>query len=154
MHFATAAAGPLPTGWLARHDLERLLAHPWPGNTRELRSVAEQSTLGGPTCTLPDLHSPHAPAPIPSPAPDILAVLRDHRWQIRPAADALGMARNTLKRRMEELGVTRAVDLDPALIQRVMADRGSVGAAAMALRVSEVGLRRRIKLLGLPLSPR
>ena len=109
--------------------MECLLAHAWPGNIRELRNVVRTALALSSDCTLHLEHLPlamrrHAasvgaapasaalPAPLAGPAADgepgvaeIMALLQHHRWNISHAAEALGVSRNTLYRRMHRLGI-------------------------------------------------
>jgi transcriptional regulator with GAF, ATPase, and Fis domain len=67
---------------------------------------------------------PAPPAPPPSPAraaadtgderDRLRAALEQHRWSRTETANALGMSRSTLWRRMRELGLARAARFDPA----------------------------------------
>ena len=79
----------------------------------------------------------------------IADALAAHDWKIRQAAEALGIGRNTLKRRMAALGLKRPGDLEAAEIRSAIETEGNLVAAARALRVSEAGLRRRMSELGL-----
>jgi predicted TIM-barrel enzyme len=94
--------------------LRRLMAHPWPGNLRELREVllrAATETREG-RITAPMLERLLGPAPGPAPpeALDerawILDALRRHRFRRGETAAFLGIARKTLYNRMRRLGLT------------------------------------------------
>jgi len=167
-HFAQGTARTLhgmalPPDWLQRKDMQRLLRHPWPGNTRELRGVAEQcaATSGAAArCRLPtfDLPAPPEPdavqqAPLPPQLPGddqrLLQCLQDNSWRMKPTAAQLGIGRNTLKRRMVALGIPRAAELSADTIQSALASQGSLAAAAWSLRVSERGLAAQMRALGL-----
>ncbi len=93
----------------------RLLAHPWPGNLRELRNVLDYAAS---VCTegriglddLPELRSADTPAraasaPPASTEPDWLQALREHHWNVSEVARQLGLSRMTLYRRMQRAGV-------------------------------------------------
>ncbi len=150
----------LPTevgvGWLGRQVIVALLAHRWPGNSRELRSVARRlvaESANLPRCGLPRFldwaptkpsgeGEPHAPEP------DLEEALQRHGWRLQPTAAALGIGRNTLKRRMAEAGLRRAVDLGVEEIRRALEDAdGDVERAALSLRVAPRALRMRIPSL-------
>jgi len=104
-------------------SLRALLAHPWPGNVRELENALEYAVTvaRGQTLQPEDLPpevegavpAPRgAPAPGAHPAPDgerdrILAQLELTHWRVSQAAEALGMSRTTLWRKMRELGLHR-----------------------------------------------
>jgi len=168
VHFARATAREmfgveLPDAWLRRSDAERLLAHTWPGNSRELRALAQRVAADhgtDPTARLPALVADAQVAATPRTAPPavhrarteadrIADALAAHDWKIRQAAEALGIGRNTLKRRMAALGLKRPGDLEAAEIRSAIETEGNLVAAARALRVSEAGLRRRMSELGL-----
>ncbi len=156
VHFAQATAREmygveLPDGWLRREDVYALLQHTWPGNSRELRALAQrcaadQGTV--PVATLPPL-STGTPAEATIDEDPLLAALEAHDWKLRPTAAALGIGRNTLKRRMADQGLRRVSDLDAGELRQALATYGSVQAAAGALRVSQRGLQLRLGELGL-----
>jgi transcriptional regulator of acetoin/glycerol metabolism len=111
--------------------MECLLAYAWPGNIRELRNVVRTALALSSDATVHLEHLPPAMrravgaaagdiAPgLPAPAAmaaagasaaepgsaQILALLQQHRWNISHAAQALGVSRNTLYRRMHRLGI-------------------------------------------------
>lgn len=106
---------------------QRLIAHHWPGNVRELANVMERAALlvDGPTVTAPaldlgswDVVSPVAsgPAAAPTtvePATSLDGAMAEHlrvtlertRWNISRSAALLGISRNTLRARIERLGL-------------------------------------------------
>jgi transcriptional regulator with GAF, ATPase, and Fis domain len=115
--------------------MDRLVRYVWPGNVRELQNVVERAVIlaTGPTVEIgPDLLGTGtsvgraAPASPPSSEPggrDLDAVLRDVEtrhvraaleragWVIegaRGAARILGLHPNTLRSRIEKLGIRRS----------------------------------------------
>jgi DNA-binding NtrC family response regulator len=111
--------------------LAALTAHAWPGNVRELQNVVERAVLlgRGPRIELADL-PPRITAGSPLPAagslgrplkaaldgPErqiILDALQSHNWNRHATADALGINRTTLYKKMKRLGLqeTRAASL-------------------------------------------
>ena len=112
--------------------LERLKQHRWPGNVRELRNVCERmAIMSGDRITLadvPEVVGPRAPAPPGAGAGDlsrygevplrelrelverdyILKKLEAHDWNITQAAQALGIERTNLHKKMKQHGLSRA----------------------------------------------
>lgn len=104
---------------LSDEALEVLLAYHYPGNLRELRNILEQavmvcrervigpghlpSFLGGQT--RPEAAPPPAMAPGRDERQAILWALERHGWRRRAAAQALGMDRTTLWRKMRRHGL-------------------------------------------------
>ena len=111
----------LPPKTLSREAQERLLAHPWPGNVRELSNVLERVALltDGAVVTADVLELPAsvredtAPAPVAPPPRSLDDALREHMravlqqtgWNISRTAAVLGITRNTVRARMEKLGL-------------------------------------------------
>ena len=119
----------LPPKQLAPEARAVLLAHSWPGNVRELANtmvraaimtdalLVDAGTLG------PMLHTPErAPAPDLRSSPStfrgqlddfershLLAALACSAWNTSQAARVLGIARNTLRYRIEKYGLQRPV---------------------------------------------
>ncbi len=170
--------------WVGRRVIETLLKHPWPGNVRELRNVAVQTALESaqsPQAALPAhfvaeqrarsgaLSDPVAVLREVSGAPSavegrdwavppqaLVAALKRHQWRVRPAADELGVARNTVYAMMGRLGIRRPGDLTRDDILRAVDAEGTSDAAVVArrLQVSERGLKLRLRALGLVLEDR
>ena len=84
---------------------------------------------------------------------ELLVALKENRWHIRATAEALNISRPNLYRLMELSPTVRtAQQLDSEEIQAAVAiARGDLDAAAFALEVSTLGLKRRMKALGLSL---
>jgi len=110
--------------------MERLLAYPWPGNIRELQNVLERSVILAegpvleidPTMLPSPLSTAEAAPPTPATTPGslpsleeverlhILAALERTGWVIdgpRGAASILKLHPNTLRSRMDRLGLKR-----------------------------------------------
>ena len=84
---------------------------------------------------------------------ELLAALREHRWHVQKTAAALGISRPNLYRLMDASPSVRvAGELEADEIQAaVEAADGDLDAAALGLEVSTLGLKRRMKVLGLDL---
>lgn len=82
---------------------------------------------------------------------ELLAALEGNRWQLAPTATALGVSRSTLYRLIEGSSkVRKASELGREEIKRALErSDGNIHAAALALRVSPQGLKRRARSLGL-----
>jgi two-component system, NtrC family, nitrogen regulation response regulator GlnG len=140
--------------WISRGFVETLLDNTWLGNTRELRGFIER-------CVEQHLHAAAIPQPDfelkppiqPMDAPQALCTLEESlaraNYSLTAAAAALGISRNTLKRRMEAEGLRRPVDLDAEEIRAAVHRESGIRAASRALHVSERGLRLRMTDLGL-----
>jgi transcriptional regulator with AAA-type ATPase domain/tetratricopeptide (TPR) repeat protein len=113
----------LPPKTLSPEAQEQLLAHPWPGNVRELSNVLERVALltDGPVVTAEVLELPAplreepaaSPGPVVPPAASLDDALRGHLravllqtgWNISRTASVLGITRNTVRARIEKLGL-------------------------------------------------
>jgi DNA-binding NtrC family response regulator len=121
-HFTTRAASKLGRDVrLSAEVVERLLRYPWPGNVRELENAIERAVIltRGDTITPEDL-PPHVAAGLnlgPSPAlprqttlaemerDHILLTLERFGRNHSAAAEALGIGRTTLWRKLKEYGI-------------------------------------------------
>jgi DNA-binding NtrC family response regulator len=103
---------------LSAEALSALSRHPWPGNVRELRNVIEQAVLLTPgTVVTPEDLNLRAPPPMEHPVtarslPEnekqlIVSALEQARGNVTDAAATLGISRDTLRYRMERLGLSR-----------------------------------------------
>ena len=123
-HFLVRAAAKLGrTLRLSPGALERLLRYPWPGNVRELENAIERAAILARTETVePDDLPPHVSAGLqlgPSPAlprqitlaeaerAHILTTLERFGRNHSGAAEALGIGRTTLWRKLKEYGIER-----------------------------------------------
>ena len=123
-HFLGRAAAKLGrTLRLSAAALERLLRYPWPGNVRELENAIERAAILARTESVePDDLPPHVSSGLqlgPSPAlPDQISLADAERVHILTtlerfgrnhsgAAEALGIGRTTLWRKLKEYGIER-----------------------------------------------
>jgi DNA-binding NtrC family response regulator len=124
-HFLARAAGKLGRELrLAPPALERLLRYPWPGNVRELENAVERAAILSRSDRVePDDLPPHVSAGLqlgPSPAlprqisladaerAHILQTLERFGRNHSGAAEALGIGRTTLWRKLKEYGLDRS----------------------------------------------
>ncbi len=167
---------PAEQPWPPADLVARLVEHDWPGNVRQLRNVTRrlliarrdglgEKEIGRLVEELLAEPASHPPAPsLPSPNParrfrkslevsesELLAALESHRWQLQPAAEALGVSRPTLYRLIESCSrIRKAAELESAEIEEALEHCGRDPlAAASRLRVSPQGLKRRMTRLGL-----
>ena len=120
LHPGLDDGGPAPELSVAARA--RLLAHPWPGNLRELRnaldyarSVASDGEIG--LADLPDALRPHERRSAErcaagDEAAQLLQQLRQARWNVSAVARAQGLSRMTLYRRMKRWGIESPNRLD------------------------------------------
>jgi DNA-binding NtrC family response regulator len=123
-HFLARAAAKLGrTLRLSPSAIERLLRYPWPGNVRELENAIERAAILSRTEAVePDDLPPHVSAGLqlgPSPAlPQQITLAEAERAHILTtlerfgrnhsgAAEALGIGRTTLWRKLKEYGIER-----------------------------------------------
>jgi formate hydrogenlyase transcriptional activator len=118
---------------IPEQTIRSLVAHPWPGNIRQLRNVIERAVILSPDSVLrvalSDLQTNSAPVSNLGSArqsqdqrdirsilkqierQQILAALEESRWVVagsNGAANRLGMKRSTLQARMQKLGIVRS----------------------------------------------
>jgi two-component system, NtrC family, nitrogen regulation response regulator NtrX len=112
---------------------ERLKQYRWPGNVRELRNVCERmAIMSGDAIAAPDVPEVVAPRAAATPPPPgasdlsrygavplrelrdlverdyILKKLEEHDWNITQAAQALGVERTNLHKKIKQHGLSRA----------------------------------------------
>jgi DNA-binding NtrC family response regulator len=106
---------------LSADALDRLMAHSWPGNVRELRHAVERAVILGAGAMLEAADfslsaTSRGEAVAPSPAAEsarldamekdaIVRVLQANKGNVSRAADALGLTRASLYRRMQKYGL-------------------------------------------------
>src|SRR5512133_3703632 len=111
---------------------DRLRGHRWPGNVRELRNVCERMVImSGERITAADIPEGGGPRAAPAPPPGaadlsrygevplkdlrdlverdyIVQKLEEHDWNITQAAQALGVERTNLHKKIKQHGLSRA----------------------------------------------
>ncbi|HEV8582733.1 MAG TPA: sigma-54 dependent transcriptional regulator [Thermoanaerobaculia bacterium] len=81
---------------------------------------------------------------------EIVEALRASRWEIKPAAERLGVSRPSLYLLIEKFpSIRKAADLSRAEILEARELYGDLDAAAERLEVSKKGLQQRMKQLGM-----
>jgi two-component system nitrogen regulation response regulator GlnG len=169
---------PYAEPWLPAPLAVRLVCHGWPGNIRQLHNVTRQLVIGsrGEPCLRMDLPivreldavapaSATAPASAPALAPggpprrrsaevtasELLAALRASGWDVKAAAERLGVARSSVYDLIERCpNIRTAGDLAVEEIARCFHEcGGDLDRMARRLEVSRRALRRRVNELGL-----
>ena len=102
--------------------MDVLMAYPWPGNVRELKNLVERLVI---VCPSPKIETHHLPPEVFRGAPRspqkpyeslqearsayerefVLRKLEENRWNMTKAAQALGLERSHLYRKMRALGI-------------------------------------------------
>jgi two-component system NtrC family response regulator len=101
-----------PPRRVAPAAMARLLAHAWPGNLRELRSVVERTLLRADQDPIEsfELESwsgiANAPATASAGSAESVRALVEHRGRLVAAAAALGVSPRTLQRRLRAGGIS------------------------------------------------
>ncbi len=176
-----ASGDPDREPWLPVSIALRLVRYRWPGNIRQLRNVTRQLVIGsrgGPPRRLPaglaaELDANAAPVTVAAdelmdvtaakppavarrrPAaitePELIAALRTHAWDLKAAADHLGIPRASIYDLIARSpNVHTAGKLTPAEIERCHREcAGDLDRMAERLEVSRRALGRRVKELGL-----
>ena len=163
--------------WIAANLVARLCRYHWPGNVRQLRNLIWQLVIdnrgGARIEDSPrldrllaeaepddDEHEPgdsrekaepraSARRPADITEPEMLAAMEACRWDVAAAARRLGISRPSLYALIRKSSQVRtAEDLEVNDITRAIGEAGGdVDRAAVALRVSVRGLRRRLSRL-------
>jgi two-component system nitrogen regulation response regulator NtrX len=117
-----AAENNLPPRRLTPEAQSMLIDHPWPGNVRELRNLMERLTILSPpenldasliSASLLVRAEPPVSVQTLSCARDssershILATLNAHHWEMEATANALGIHRSSLFRKLKRLGIEK-----------------------------------------------
>ena len=166
--------GPARRPWLPAPLAATLARYDWPGNVRQLRNVVrqlvithrdvEQVVMGGSVEALLAQHSAMDPAPQELPAPagapsqrkpaevseeELVAALREQRFELQATAAALGISRPSLYNLIAKSSRIRtAADLDgEEIVACHERHGGDPTAMAAELEVSEKALRRRLARL-------
>jgi two-component system nitrogen regulation response regulator GlnG len=112
--------------------------------------VALESTFQVPS---PPRRKPAAEYRVPSEVPEaeVLEALRSNRWEVKQAAEHLGISRPSLYVLMERFGsIRKASDLEKEEILAIRAEcGGNLDAMVTRLEVSKRGLQQRMKQLGI-----
>ncbi len=163
--------------WLRAEIVARLSSYDWPGNVRQLLNVTRQIVItsrGEDQARLPEtveiLLDRARPAPAsPGPSPrvpssraerrkpsqidddELVELLRAHRFNLRAAAAAVAISPTSLYALVEKCPrLRKPADIDRSEIEASLERAGGdVDAAAFELEVSSLGLKRRLKDLGL-----
>jgi two-component system, NtrC family, nitrogen regulation response regulator GlnG len=168
---------PYAEPWVPAALAAQLLRHPWPGNIRQLRNVTRQLVIGsrGQNVLRPDVALFQDPLREETPAPqapdagpparrkasgiteeELLAALRASAWDLKAAAQRLGVPRPSLYDLIDKCpNVRTAGDLSPEELTRAFhACAGDLDQMVQRLEVSRRALARRLKELGLEPSAR
>jgi transcriptional regulator with AAA-type ATPase domain len=168
-HFLRQEHSPSPSPAL----VTQLCCHDWPGNIRQLAHVVRRIAIGLRAGEVPSFEALAGAAPAPAaqtpaaapaagPAPprvriaelsdqDIVDALDSHGWEIQAAAQALGMSRPSLYKRLEQHSSIRRVEAIPAaeIARALQLDDGDLTRSASRLRTPREALRRHLRGAGL-----
>jgi transcriptional regulator with AAA-type ATPase domain/tetratricopeptide (TPR) repeat protein len=158
----------LPPRTLTADARAALLRHAWPGNVRELANTMERVALlsdgeaiGAEALDLgvppgqagepPRDRPARASAPrAPDEREPLLEALRQTGWNVTAAAERLGLTRNTLRYRMQSLGL-EAERPAPRARRAEAADAGPGGVSAETPPDRAEGARRHLSFVGVSL---
>ncbi|RKG84427.1 sigma 54-interacting transcriptional regulator [Corallococcus terminator] len=158
--------------WLPTSLALRLLRFAWPGNIRQLRNITRQLVIGSrgqPVLRLDprlagELEASVVAGPVANPpaavvrrkstevtGEELLAALREHQWDLKLAADRLGIPRSSIYDAIDKHpNIRRAGTLTAEEITACHQEcAGDLDAMVRRLEVSKRALNRRIKELGL-----
>jgi two-component system, NtrC family, nitrogen regulation response regulator GlnG len=166
--------------WLPAALAVRLVRFSWPGNVRQLRNLTRQIVIGSrglaglqanprieqeleaSASPMPGRPAPEAPPAQQEPSParrkpsevpdaELLAALRGTAWDLKAAAERLGITRPSLYMLIDRSPSLRTVgDLSSEEITRCFHEcKGDLDAMVQRLEVSKRGLQRRVRELGL-----
>lgn len=124
-------------------------------DTRQPAARASVHAQPSPEPARPASPTPSRRSPQEISDPELVAALRANRWEPRPTAEQLGISRAALYLLIDACPLTRkAADLaSPEIEEALCQNAGSLAKAASHLEVSEEGLKRRMKKLGLRPTP-
>ncbi|EPX64808.1 hypothetical protein D187_000230 [Cystobacter fuscus DSM 2262] len=166
---------PYAEPWLSASLAVRLLRYSWPGNIRQLRNLTRQlvigsrgqpvlqldSRLAGELDATGPVQKPAEPAAPPTAVArrkstevtgdELLSALRRHAWDLKSAADALGIPRSSIYDLIDKHpNIRRAGTLSAEEIAACHREcGGDLDAMVQRLEVSKKALNRRLKELGL-----
>jgi two-component system nitrogen regulation response regulator GlnG len=121
---------------------------------RELGKVAAPPPAAGHSVHVPRAAEARAVVPRRRPSEvseqELRDALRAHSWDLKPAADQLGVPRTSIYDLMARYGIPTAGDLSVEALTRCHQEcQGDLDAMVQRLEVSKQALRRRIRELGL-----
>lgn len=146
--------------------ISQLLTFNWPGNVRQLRNVARQVVIDSRDCRALQLDTqllsilkprlnPTAPAganrkPNTISREELLAALQNNRFELQSTATELRISRASVYQLIQRFdGIQTAQDItETQLRESFEKQQGDTEQMMWQLKVSQVGLRRRLKALG------
>jgi two-component system nitrogen regulation response regulator GlnG len=151
--------------WLAAGLVARLALASWPGNVRQLRNAARQIVISNRdrdrvrldpilerqlARDVPARAEPPRPTGLPDDDDELVAILREHKFELRRVARELGVSRSTLYARIDKSDkIRKARDLTKEMIESARAKVGDdLETLAGELEVSPRGLQLRLRELG------
>jgi two-component system nitrogen regulation response regulator GlnG len=167
--------------WLPTSVVARLARYSWPGNIRQLHNTVRQMVIASRASETVEIGpqierllkevAPPPDAEIPAPAPpprrraeagdyrspaevteaELMEALRANRWEVKPAAEQLGISRPSLYLLIDKFpSIRKAADLTrEEILEARQTCGGSLDAMVDHLEVSKKGLLQRITQLGI-----